>query len=363
MGELSSILEEDKKSVDGRRLVVAVGEIGLDYEKAESKSRELQMRWFTEQLSLARKFDLPVILHLRGDGAIEEALTVLRAGASAGAWRGTVNCFNGNLEQMKALIELGFYVTWTGLLCNDARAEVLREVASKGPLERYMVGSDAPQLIPFNMPKPYPRFNRPCTLPHVISILASLFKMPVQQVASLTTANARSVFKLPAVAFNNALPLTGITYDANAFVEKPLVTMKKVPAKPVIVKKGQKRLRLLTDDQIAALLAPGQKAFVKDGFVYACPPGVCSALEVMLSSKNPDLNQSLKDFVAANTIKLVHDPNIKKHRKRRAAEGRAIRRRLGGRAVRRRVDHHRHGARPGARRGHAHGPRRGGRRH
>jgi len=351
--ELAGILDEDRKNPTGQNLIVAVGEIGLDYEKADAKTHDVQMRWFDEQLTLARKFDLPVILHLRGAEAIEDALKVLRSRADGGAWRGSVNCFNGSFDQMKALIDLGFYITWTGLLCNTARAEVLRDVAAKGPLERYLIGSDAPQLIPFNMAKPYPRFNRPCTLPHVASILASLFKMPVHQIASLTTANARSVFKLPSVAFNGALPAAGISYDANAFVEVPLVTMK-APEKPVVQKKGKKGLRLLNDEQIAALIKPGQKAFVNDGFVYSCPPGICEALQVMRSIKNPALGQSLKDFVQAKTIELVHDPTIKKRRRRAAAEGRDIRRRSAGRAVRRRVDRRArrpHGARRAARGG------------
>jgi len=336
MEQLAAILDEDAKRENGKSLIVGIGEIGLDYEHGQN--REIQMNWFDHQLLLARKYSLPVVLHLRGDGAIEDAVKLLKERSVDGDWRGAINCFNGTLDHMRALTDLGFYITWTGLLCNDARAEVLRDVAAKGMLERYLIGSDAPQLIPFNMAKPFPKFNRPCTLPHVAAILAKLMKIPVQQIASVTTMNARALFNLPAVAFNGALPVAGVAFDPNVFTEEPLVTMPKVSTEPDVVTKGKKRLRLLNDEQIAALLTPEQKAFVKDGFVYACPPGIAAALDAMVSTKNPAVEQSIKDFVAAGTISLVHDPRVHKNRRRAHADRRAVRARVGVRAVRRRVD-------------------------
>jgi len=353
VNELAEVIEEDKKRGAGHQLIVAVGEIGLDYEHDSGIPHDVQMRWFDMQLQLACKYDLPVIVHLRGPEAFSQGKALLHSRAAA--WRGAINCFNGSMDDMRELVDMGFYITWTGLLCNDSRAEALREVVAGGNPERYLLGSDAPHLIPFNMSKPYPKYNRPCTLPHVAAAMASLLKMPVQQVASLTTANARAVFKLPTVAFNYRLPAAGVPRDANVFVEQPLVGMPKKAVGEAIVKKGGKKLRLLKDEEIAALIPEGQKAFVNKGYVYACQPGTCSALESLAAAKSPALTQSIQEFVAAGVIRLVHDPVVRKHKHRNRVNDRAQ-----GRAVRRRVVRHGHGH------GHAGGRGRGrgrGRRH
>jgi len=349
MKDLAQLIEQDKQRADGKQLIVAVGEIGLDFEKDNCVPAEVQMQWFDAQLQLACQFGLPVILHIRGSEAFPKAFELLRSRSAA--WSGAVNCFDGTVEQMKELINFGFFITWTGLLCNDSRADALRGVVASGLPDRYLIGSDAPHLIPFNMEKPYPKCNRPSTLPHVAAMLASILKMPVQQVASLTTANTRAAFKLPAVAFNNALPVAGVQYNANVFVEAPLVGCAK-NVKPVndAGKGSKKYFHALTDAEIAALLAPGQKAFVHNGFVYACPPGICTALEAMASSNNPALKSSLSEFVAAKVVTLVHDPTVRKKRKKKSkrhaeAGGRHVRRRVmprhgGRRAGRGRVRHH-----------------------
>jgi len=188
------------------------------------------------------------------------------------------------------------------------------------------------------MSKPYPKCNRPCTLPHVLALLASLLKMPVGHVASITTANARAAFKLPAVLYNGSLPAERAAYDANAFVEPLLVGEKKKEVPKGEGKKG-KRLNLLNDEQIAALLHPGQNAFVIKGFVYAGTPGVISSLDAMKAANNPALNQSMSEFLAANLITLIHDPNVRKKKRNHMNR---VRDRAQGRSVRRRIEHRGH---------------------
>jgi len=351
--ELGELIEEDRKREDGQRLIVAVGEIGLDFEKDGGVPHDVQLRWLDLQLQLACRYDMPVILHLRGPDSFNQAVNILRSRSSP--WRGTINCFNGSLEDMRQVVEMGFYITWTGLLCNDSRAEVLRNVVANGVPDRYLIGSDAPHLIPFNMEKPYPKCNRPCTLPHVAAMLANILKMPVHQVAALTTANARAVFKLPQVAFNSSLPAAGIPYDANAFIDTPLIGMKKPVEQP---KKGKKGLRILSDTEIAALIPAGQKPFVDKGFVYACQPGVCNALEALATTNKDALKQSITEFMQSHVITLVHDPNVRKHKKRRIRAPREAA--PHGRRVRRRVAPHRRIVRPARGRGGHRG--RGGRR-
>lgn len=343
--ELANLIEEDGKREDGKRLIVAVGEIGLDYVKETGVPPETQMAWFDAQLQLALKYSMPVVVHLRGPEALDKGIEMLRARSAA--WRGAVDCFNGSLEQMKALIDLGFYITLTGLICKDTCADLVSVVAS-GARERYLIGSDAPYLIPANMEKPWPKCNRPSTLPHVAAMLASILKMPVQQVAELTTANARAAFSLPAVAYNSALPAAGVAFNANAFVERPLIDGTKsggVRVKAKARKPQQQQLVLLSAEAIAALMQPGQKPFVNEGYVYACPPGICTALESMASTNNPGLKQSITEFISAGVITQVHDPHpTKKKGKKNKKKGNSNNNnggRRGGRRVRRRVVHRR----------------------
>jgi len=338
--ELGEMLEEDLKRPQGQRLIVAVGEIGLDFDKDSGIDHEVQKNWFDLQLQLACKYKMPVILHIRGADAFKQATAILRTRGVE--WHGSVNCFDGTAEEMRELIDMGFYITWTGLLCNDGRAEALRSVVANGVPDKYLIGSDAPHLIPFNMEKPYPKCNRPCTLPHVVAMVANLLKMPVHQVASLTTANARAAFKLPTVLFNGSLPANRVAFDPNAFMEVPLVgeVKKKKAAEPTVKGKKGKKLRILNDEQIAALLQPGQKAFVLQGFVYVGTAGVIASLESLQTSNNPALEQTLQEFIAHNLITLAHDPNKrKKGRSHWKVEDRSV-----GRNVRRHVMH-RHGGR------------------
>jgi len=118
--ELAEIIDQVAKREDGQKIVVAIGEIGLDFDKDGGVPHAVQLSWFDLQLQLACKYDLPVILHIRGADAFKQALDVLHTRSAS--WRGSVNCFDGNADDMRELINLGFYITWTGLLCNDGRS-------------------------------------------------------------------------------------------------------------------------------------------------------------------------------------------------------------------------------------------------
>jgi TatD DNase family protein len=152
--------------------------------------------------------------------------------------RGVINCFTGTAEDLKAYLDLGFYIAITGFLCNDARGVELRDVVKHIPLDKLaripniisnlliiyslfipfslfllscvlgylqLIGSDAPHLIPFTMPKPYPRENEPAYLPHVLVTLAECLGLSLDEVARATTANARAVFGLPALPYDGSL--------------------------------------------------------------------------------------------------------------------------------------------------------------
>jgi len=120
-----------------------------------------------------------------------------------------VNCFSGTLEELKAFLKLkedGVFIVITGLICSDDRGAHLRDVVKSIPLDRLLLGSDAPHLIPFNMTRPFPRRNEPGFLPHVLVCVSECLGLPFMDVAKATTANARKAFGAPTVLFDGALP-------------------------------------------------------------------------------------------------------------------------------------------------------------
>lgn len=137
--------------------LVAVGEVGLDYfvpELCESPLRERQEYFYLEQLKLARKHRLPVILHVRRSA--DMLLKGLRAvgngtapgtGAGGYPWRGIAHAFNGSLQQAQAFIALGLKLGFGGALTYE-RAQNLRRLATELPLDAIVLETDAPDMPP-----------------------------------------------------------------------------------------------------------------------------------------------------------------------------------------------------------------------
>jgi TatD DNase family protein len=176
-----------------RPRVVAVGECGLDYHYMNSP-REVQRAVFAEQLGLARRHDLPVSLHVRGDepNAFEEALDIWRS-EGGGELRGVLHCYTGSLEFARRALDDGLEVSFSGIL-TFKRDRGLREVARGLPLERLMLETDAPLLAPEGFRG---RRNEPARVALVGHALADVKELPVEDVARTTTANARRLFRLP----------------------------------------------------------------------------------------------------------------------------------------------------------------------
>jgi TatD DNase family protein len=173
--------------------VVSVGECGLDYHYMNSP-REVQREVFAEQLATARERDLPVSLHVRGEepNAFEETLDIWRA-ESGGELEGVLHCYTGDLDFARRALDAGLCVSFSGVI-TFKRDRGLREVARALPLERLLVETDAPLLAPQGFRG---KRNEPAHVAIVGRALAEAQGRPVEEVARVTTRNARRLFRLP----------------------------------------------------------------------------------------------------------------------------------------------------------------------
>ena len=197
LAQLDAALTEHR---DDPRLV-AVGEIGLDHFVPElliSPLRERQEYFYTEQLKLARKHGLPVILHVRRSA--DKLLQGLRSVGSGSPWLGIAHAFNGSLQQAQAFIGLGLKLGFGGALTYE-RAQNLRRLAKELPLEAIVLETDAPDMPPHWLYRtaeqreaglPQGR-NEPGELPRIAQTLAKLRGVSESQLAQVCAANVRAV--------------------------------------------------------------------------------------------------------------------------------------------------------------------------
>ena len=181
---------------DPRR--VAVGEIGLDFfvpELCAPEMRERQWHFYLQQLYLARKHGLPVILHVR-----RSADLLLKGLRQVGVSGGIAHAFNGSAQQAQAFIQLGFALGFGGAMTFE-RATALRALAAGLPLEVLVLETDAPDIPPhwiYRTAEDRARGhaqgrNTPAELPRIAQVLAGLRGLSAQALAQASTANARRV--------------------------------------------------------------------------------------------------------------------------------------------------------------------------
>lgn len=168
---------------------VAIGEIGLDF-FVDGYKRELQEYYFSEQLKLARQFDLPVILHVRR--SVDDILKFLRRIKVRG---GIAHAFNGSRQQADEFAKLGFKLGFGGAMTYP-RALKIRELAATLPLEAIVLETDAPDIPPEWLG--HEGRNSPDQLPKIAQILADLRGINCSEVTEITTNNVLSV--LPKIA-------------------------------------------------------------------------------------------------------------------------------------------------------------------
>lgn len=175
--------------------VVAIGECGLDYYKSaknDKKSQNLQKQTFEKQIELALKLNKPLIVHCRE--AYNEVFEILKKFKSRAGnkLRGDIHCFLGNWNEAKKYFDLGFSVSFTGIITfTNAHNEVIK----KSPLERIMIETDSPYLAPV----PYRgKRNEPIFVKEICRRIAEIKNLDFEKVAEITAENGLKMFEISA---------------------------------------------------------------------------------------------------------------------------------------------------------------------
>jgi TatD DNase family protein len=175
--------------------VIACGEIGLDYYH-QGAPHETQKRIFIRQMEIATARKRPILIHCRpkdGDNSCwDDTLELLADHWGPTGLGGILHCFSGDWEHAKRAMELGFLISFAGNLTYP-KAQPLRDVAAKVPLDRLLVETDAPFLAP--IPNRGQR-NEPAWVTHTAAALAELHALSPEEMASITTKNFERLFRL-----------------------------------------------------------------------------------------------------------------------------------------------------------------------
>ena len=166
--------------------VKAIGEIGLDY-YYETIHRDAQMRAFRMQMQLAEELDMPVIVHERD--AHEDGMSIVKEFPKV---KGVFHCYSGSAEMARQLVDMGWYIGFTGVLTfKNARKAV--ETAASIPLERILLETDCPYMAP----EPYRgKRNHPGYLPKMAEKLAQIRGIPVEKAIRATMENAKRLYRI-----------------------------------------------------------------------------------------------------------------------------------------------------------------------
>ena len=173
--------------------VLALGEIGLDYHYDHSP-RDVQKRVFVEQMGVAAEREKPIIIHTRE--AWDDTLDLLRSNWASTGLGGVLHCFTGSRAEADAGLEMGFYISFAGIL-TFPRSEELRDIAAALPFDRILIETDSPYLTP--EPHRKIRRNEPCYIVETARRLAEVRGLPYEDVAAQTTRNFRRLFGLPSL--------------------------------------------------------------------------------------------------------------------------------------------------------------------
>ncbi|MDN3610501.1 TatD family hydrolase [Vibrio ostreicida] len=166
--------------------VVAIGETGLDYHY-KPETAELQKLRFVQQVELAVKLNKPLIIHTRH--ARQDTLSILRSGG-ADKCGGVIHCFTEDLPFAQAAMELGFYISISGIVTFKQATE-LKQVVKALPLDRLLIETDSPYLAPV----PYRgQQNQPAYVVEVAAYIAQLKGLSISEIGQETTKNYRDLF-------------------------------------------------------------------------------------------------------------------------------------------------------------------------
>tara|TARA_A100001035_G_scaffold232820_1_gene195345 strand:- start:177 stop:965 length:789 start_codon:yes stop_codon:yes gene_type:complete len=170
--------------------VVAIGECGLDYFRNFSP-KEKQLSVFKTHLEAAKETGLPLFLHQRD--AHEDFINCLNDMLHQ-PMHGVAHCFTGNVDQMKAYLDMGLYIGITGWICDERRNDELIQAVKQLPLDRVLIETDSPYLIPRSIKKS--RRNEPMHLPVIAEKLAKEMGIELSKLVTNTVSNSMKLFNL-----------------------------------------------------------------------------------------------------------------------------------------------------------------------
>src|SRR5256712_10898167 len=179
---------DELRTLAKSKSVIAYGEIGLDYHYDHSP-REVQRQRFREQVQLARELGLPIVIHTRE--AQEDTITILKE-EKASELGGVFHCFSGDAWLAKDALDLGFYLSFSGVITFQ-NATMLRDIVKTVPLDRILVETDSPYLAP--VPHRGKR-NEPAYVRHVAEKIAEIHGLSVKDVEEATTQNTQRLFRI-----------------------------------------------------------------------------------------------------------------------------------------------------------------------
>jgi TatD DNase family protein len=180
--------DDELKIVEGhlsKRKFIAIGETGLDfYWDVTFKAQQYDA--FQQQIDWALKYDIPVVIHSRN--SIDECIGIVKKNQQ-GNLKGVFHCFSGSLEQAQQIVDLGFFLGIGGVITfkNAGLDIVMKDIG----LEQVILETDAPYLAP--MPFRGKR-NEPAYISYVVRKLAGIKEMNIEELAAITTANAKKLF-------------------------------------------------------------------------------------------------------------------------------------------------------------------------
>ena len=177
-----------KNAAERDSRVVAIGELGLDFFKSDNENQQIEA--LVPQMHLAHELDLPVIIHCRE--AAKEMIKICNELSKKGKCpRGVLHCWTGKPDEMKQFLDLGFYISFSGIV-TFPKAYEIHECARIVPRDRYLIETDAPFLAPV----PYRgKRNEPAFVESVAKSLANLRSSELKNIAEESSKNAEDLFK------------------------------------------------------------------------------------------------------------------------------------------------------------------------
>ena len=180
IGEIESLIEEPE--------VVAVGETGLDYCYMNS-DKEAQIKSLIEHIKLGKKHGLPVVIHVRD--ADQDLGAILRE-EDISSKTGVIHCFTGDYAQAREYLDLGFYISFSGIV-TFKKSEEIRDAAKNIPGDRILIETDSPYLAPV----PHRgKKNEPSYVRYVADTIAKVRGVTLEEIAEITRANTERLFNL-----------------------------------------------------------------------------------------------------------------------------------------------------------------------